>query len=295
METTTVIQYIVDAISFGLLAALISLSLSLLFGVMGLLNLAYGELIMIGGYTMYLTRDLPWPVLVAATIVAVSLASLAMDRLAFRPVRNADPLTMLVTSFVLSFALQHIARLSVGSVPKGVRPWEDLVEPWSLGGVLVTPLTVLTAVAVGVILFGLSVLLRRTRFGIELRASTEDFTMAALLGSRGDRVIAGAFLLTGVLAGVVSLLYVARTGAVTPVMGLDPLLIGIVGGIVGGLGSLVGATVGGFFLGAVSTALQALLPVSTASYTQALVFTAVIAVLVLRPEGIVPGRAVRSV
>jgi branched-chain amino acid transport system permease protein len=269
--------------------------LSLLFGVMGLLNFAFGELIMIGGYVMVYTRDLPWPILVVSTIGAVSVASLGMERLAFRPVRHAGVLTMLITSFALSFGLQQLASRTVGQVPKGVRPWQSLLTPWDVGGVQIAPLTVLTAAVIGVLLLGLAVLLRRSMLGIELRASTEDFTMAELLGSRGDRVIASAFLITGVLAGVVSLLYVARTGTVTPPMGLDPLLIGIVGGVVGGLGSLAGAAIGGFFLGALSTSLQALLPLSSASYTQALVFGAVIAVLVVRPEGIISRRTVRTV
>jgi branched-chain amino acid transport system permease protein len=134
---------------------------------------------------------------------------------------------------------------------------------------------------------GLTLLIRRTALGVQLRAASEDFQVAQLMGVKANRVISAAFAITGILAGVVALLYVLRTGAVTPDMGQGPLLVAFVGGAIGGLGSLVGAAIGGFVLGAIINTLQASLPVELASHTQMFAFLLVIAILVITPEGLV--------
>src|SRR3954468_18084578 len=114
-------QYATDSIYYGSFFALISLSLSLLFGVMGLMNFAYGELIMAGAYTMFYTRSWGWGAMIATTVVVVTLLSLAMELVAFRPVRNASPVTLLVTSFAVSYGLQQLGWMTVGQGPaKGV-------------------------------------------------------------------------------------------------------------------------------------------------------------------------------
>jgi branched-chain amino acid transport system permease protein len=270
-----------------------ALSLALLFSVMGLMNFAYGELIMVGGYAMYLLRNDSWIVLVVVTILAVTVASILMERLAFRPLRDASPITLLVASFAVSYGLQQLAYMSVGPIPKGVRSFDWLAKNFDLGGVTISNLSVVTFGVTIVLLIGTTLLLNRTMLGIQLRASTEDFDMARLVGVRANRVIVSAFAITGVLAGVVALCYVSRNGSVSPTMGQGPLLVAFVGGVIGGLGSLWGATVGGFLLGATVTALQATLPVELSSYTPLFAFSAVIAILVLRPSGLFARRSVR--
>ena len=119
----TTIQYLIDAIAFGSLFALMALGLALLFNVMGLMNFAYGELIMAGAYTMYYTRDFGWVPMVLITIVVVIIVSVLLELVAFRPVRNASPVTLLVTSFAVSYGLQQLAWMTVGRGPqKGVEP-----------------------------------------------------------------------------------------------------------------------------------------------------------------------------
>jgi branched-chain amino acid transport system permease protein len=289
-----VLQYAVDAISYGSLYALMALSLALLFSVMGLMNFAYGELIMIGGYSMYVLRDESWLIVVVATIAVVTLASVLMERIAFRPLRNASPITLLVASFALSYGLQQLAFMSVGPIPKGVPPSDWLTTTYNLAGITVSRLAILTFAATIVLLAVTTVILSRTMLGVQLRASTEDFDMARLTGVRANRVIVAAFAITGVLAGVVALCYVSRNGTVSPTMGQGPLLVAFVAGVIGGLGSLWGATAGGFLLGATVTVLQAVLPEGLASYTTLFAFSAVIGILVLRPNGLFALRAVRE-
>lgn len=282
------IQYAVDAISYGTVFALMALALALLFGVMGLMNFAYGELIMVGGYTMFLTRDYPWPVLVVVTIAVVTVFALLQERLAFRPLRSASPMTLLIASFAVSFGLQQIAQMTIGRGPaKGVPPYPFLRETIDVGGVLISRLTIVTAVVTLGLMLGMTLLLKKTMLGIQLRASTEDFRMAQLTGVRANGVIVAAFAITGVLAGAAAILFVMRAGSITPSMGTAPLLVAFVGGVIGGLGSLPAAALGGFVLGALMTALQASLPLQFSGHTQLFAFLVVIAILVLKPEGLV--------
>src|SRR6185503_4901669 len=154
-------------------------------------------------------------------------------------------------------------------------------------GVLFSRLEILTWIVTIVLLVGMVLLLKRTALGVQLRASTEDFRMAQLVGVKANWVISSAFAITGFLAAVVALLYVLRTGAIDPEIGRGPLLVAFVGGVIGGLGSLAGAAIGGFVLGGIINGLQASLPTKFASHTLMFAFVAVIAILVLAPNGLV--------
>jgi branched-chain amino acid transport system permease protein len=265
-----------------------SLSLALLFGVMGLMNFAYGELIMAGGYTMFYTRDWGWLPMIVTTVIVVVVLSLLMELVAFRPLRNASPITLLVSSFAVSYGLQQLASMTVGQGPaKGVAPYDFVRTTYDVGGVLISRWTIVTIIVTLLLALAMTLLLRRTMLGIQLRASTEDFRMSQLVGVRSNLVIGSAFAITGVLAAAVAVLYFLRYSAVEPQVGQGPLLVAFVGGVIGGLGSLPGAAIGGFVLGAVINALQASLPVNLSSYTQLFAFAVVIAILVLLPKGVV--------
>jgi branched-chain amino acid transport system permease protein len=282
------LQYAIDSIAYGSLFAVMALGLALLFNVMGLMNFAYGELIMAGGYTMFYTRGAGWLAMILMTIVVVTVLSVLMELVAFRPLRNASPVTLLISSFAVSYGLQQLAWMTVGRGPqKGVQPYPWLTKQMDIGGVLISRLAIVTMVVAILLLVGMTLLLKRTTLGIHLRASTEDFRMAQLTGVRANRVISSAFAITGVLAAAVAILYILRTGAIDPEIGRGPLLVAFVGGVIGGLGSLPGAALGGFVLGAIINALQATLPQSLSSHTLLFAFLAVIAILVLRPDGLV--------
>lgn len=288
----TIIQYILDAIAFGSLFALMSLGLALLFSVMNLMNFAYGVLIMGAGYTMYYTQSWGVVPMIIVTVIVVVILSVLMEIVAFRPVRRgttvAPPVTLLVTSFAVALVLESLAWMTVGRGPqKGVSPYPFLTKQFHIGGVLLSRLDVITFIAAGVVLVGMTVLLKRTTLGIRLRASTEDFRMARLVGVRANRVILAAFAITGVIASVVGILFVFRTGAVSPEMGNGPLFVAFVGAVIGGLGSMPGAAIGGFVLGGVIDGLEAGLPQSLNVYTELFAFVVVIAVLVLVPDGLI--------
>jgi branched-chain amino acid transport system permease protein len=287
-------QHVVDAISLGSLDAMLALGIALVFGVMHLVNFAHGELVMIGGFTIFLTAALPWPLIVIIVLAAVALAALLMERIAFRPVRSADPTTLLVTSFAVSILLQSVAAIIWGRRAKGVDFASGLSEPVTIFGTRIA-IVDLVAIGVGVALVtGLALFLTRTATGTAMRAAAEDFTMARLLGVSANRVIAAAFAMSGILAAAAALLLVASTGTVQANMGLQPVLIGFVATVIGGVGSLVGAALGGFVLGALTVTMQVTLPLDARGYRDAAVFAIVILILLVRPSGLVASSALEE-
>src|SRR5581483_2792255 len=274
---TSLIHHLIDALSLGSLYALLALGIALIFGIMNLINFAYGELIMIGAYTLCLA--------------VTALASMAMERAAFRPFRGAAAPVLLVTSFALSFALQRVATVIFGSRAKGVSLPAFFDRSLHIGAVSFSSLNVITVIAMVAMVGGLATFLQRSMLGIQMRAAAENFQTARLLGVRSNLVIVVAFALSGLFAGVAAILIVAQGGTVTPTMGAAPVLIAFVATILGGLGSLYAAAVGGFFLGALTVVLQVVLPGDLVAYRDAFVYAGVIAVLLVRPQGLIVVRA----
>lgn len=272
--------------SAGGLYALFALGIALIFGVMDLINFAHGELIMVGGYALFYFSGLPWPVIGAGAILISILFALGIERVAFRPVRGSTQTTLLITSFAVSFFLQNLALMVVGGLPKSVAVLNSLSGSLTIGPFHVVKLSVVTIATTIVLVTALAVFLRRTSLGIQMRAAADDFPMARLLGVKANTVVATAFALSGLLAGVASILLVAQTGTLTPYMGLTPVLFAFVATIIGGIGSLPGAVVGGFVLGALTVGLQTALSIGLRSYRDAFVFGGVIALLIFFPNGL---------
>lgn len=288
------LQHLFDAASTGGLYALIALGIALVFGVMNLVNFAYGELIMVGAYLVFVTESLPWPIVAVVSVLGVVVVALLMERVAFRPVRTADPTTMLVTSFAVSILLQNVVVWIAGRRPKGVEFGNALAHPVGIFGAQVPQVEVITIGLVIVLLASLMLMLRRTQLGIQMRAAAEDFRMTRLMGVKADTVIVAAFAASGALAAAAAILFLVTTGTVSPGMGLQPVLVGFVATVIGGMGSLIGAAVGGFLLGAMTVALQTALPLSARGYRDAILYSLVILVLLLRPRGLFATRAMEE-
>ncbi len=283
---STFVQYAIDALALGSLYAVITLGIAMIFGIIRLLNFAHGELLMIGGFTLFSLAG-PFPVMAVATIVVVVVAALAMDLIAFRPIRSAKPSTLLITSFALSYFLQNVGLLIYGGRPQSVALPTWFLDAFTIGGFRIQNLDAAIIITVAVLLAALVLFLRRTHLGIEMRAAAEDFTMARLAGVPANTVIRAAFAISGLLAAVASIFLVAQNGTVRPTMGVAPVLVAFVATIVGGIGSLVGAVLGGLLLGGLTVALQAALPIDARPFRDAFVFGIVIAILVFRPQGLV--------
>ena len=274
--------------------ALTALGIALIFGILRLVNLAHGELIMLAGYAIFFAAaSVPFAAVVGAAVVAAVVAALAMERIAFRPMRSASPATLMVASFGVSYFLQNLAVVTMGSQSKPIGLTGFLTESLVLGPFRVATLDLVTIATTLTLLALLAAFLRYTLLGLKMRAAAEDFRMARLLGVRASPVIAVAFLISGAFAGIVAVLLVARTGTASPTMGITPLIIGIVAVVVGGMESLSGAVLGGLILGFLTTGLQVLLPLALQPFRDAVVFGAVIVFLLFRPQGIFGWSAAR--
>ncbi len=289
-----VLQNAIDAISLGAVYALAALGIGLIFSIMRLINFAHGELIMVGGFMLYGLAGQPYIVMALAAILVVSILALGMERLAFRPLRNANPATLLISSFAVSYLVQHIVLMAFGARPMGVDFMAQLGESVDLGGLRVPRLQIATIAVTLALMGGLVLFFRHSRVGVQMRAAAEDFTMARLVGVRANLVFAVAFAISGVLASIVSLYLVTQTGSVSYKMGVSMVLIAFVASVIGGMGSLTGAALGGFLVGIVSVSLQAYLPVEMRPYRDAFVFLLFIAFLLWRPEGLLVRRADRE-
>jgi branched-subunit amino acid ABC-type transport system permease component len=287
---TLVIQDVIDAISLGSLYALFALGVAVIFGIMRLVNFAHGELIMVGGYAVVLIA-LPWPLLIPVVVVIVVALALAMERVAFRPVRDASPATLLITSFALSFLIQNLAMLIWGGLPRTTAFGSGLSGSFDVGSVEIKELDVVIVGVTLALLAAVGLFFRRTTLGVQMRGAAEDFRMARVLGIRANTTIAAAFALSGLLAAAAAILLTAQTGAVSPTIGVNIVLVAFMATIVGGMGSLRGAVLGGFLIGALTVALQASLPLDLRPYRDAFVFAAVLGLLVVRPQGLMPARA----
>lgn len=288
-----IIETIIGMIGIGALYALLTIGVALLFGILQLMNFAYGEIIMAAAFIMYFLRDWPWFTRVLVAILVAVIVALITERLAFRPLRGADPVTLMIASFAVSLALQSVARMSVLPRAQGVPPERFLSQRVSLFGSQVSVLDLVTVALCGGALLAVSLLLVRTSLGMQLRASAENFQMAKIIGVKANLVIPSAFVIVGVLAAISAAILVARQGAVSAEMGLQPMLIGVIGAVVGGMNSLRGAVLGGFLLGAATSLLESTLPTGLIAFRDAFLFGALIAVLVIRPQGLLTGTKVR--
>jgi branched-chain amino acid transport system permease protein len=288
------LQNAIDAISLGAVYALAALGIGLIFSIMRLINFAHGELIMAGGFTLYTLAGQPLLVLILAALIVTSLLALGMERVAFRPLRKANPATLLIASFAVSYFVQHVVLMLYGSRAMGVPFLAELATSVEFGGLRVPRLQIVTIVVTLLLMGGLVAFFRLSRIGLQMRAAAEDFNMARLVGVKANRVIAFAFAISGVLACMVSFYLVAQTGSVSYKMGVSMVLIAFVSSVVGGMGSIAGAALGGFLVGIISVSLQAYLPVDLRPYRDAFVFVIFILFLFWRPDGLLKTRADRE-
>jgi branched-chain amino acid transport system permease protein len=282
------LQQLINAVSVGSLYALMAIGLAMVFGILRLINFAHGDLIMVGSYValILLTAGLPFWAAAAAGIAASTAAGLLMERLAYRPIRGAHEIAMLLTSFSVTILLENLAIIIFRPTSRPFPAPAFLRTALESGNLRLASLDLVAIVIAGLLLALLTLFVTRTRIGVSMRAASEDLLAARLMGININAVIAAAFAIGSFLAGVVGLLWSARVGKVDPLMGFNPVLKAFVASVIGGLGSLPGAVIGAYILGGLEILLQGLLPQALTPYRDAFVFVILIALLLFRPNGI---------
>ncbi len=286
------IDFLINTISLGSLYAMIALGLVIVYGILKLVNFAYGELIMIAGYSLYVLGSLgalPWFAMAILAVLVAVVTSYATELVAFRPVRTKSLTAMLITSFAVSTLLQNAALLIISPRARAVPLPAIFSQSLAIAGLDIPIRNILTIVTALALLGALTLLLKYTVLGIALRAAADNFKMTRLLGVPANLVISVAFIISGFFAGVVALFWTGRTASVTPTIGLAPLLIAFVACVIGGMTNLLGAVVGGYVYGIVYSLLSLWLPQYLLDYREAFMFLIVILILLFRPSGLIRG------
>ncbi len=284
------LEFIINTLSLGSLYAMLALGLVIIYGILRLVNFAYGELIMVGGYIMYLLTaftPVPWLAVGLLAIVAAMLTSLFTELVAFRPVRDKSLTAILITSFAVSTLLQNTALLAISPRARAIILPDLFQSSVIIAGISVPWRNIITIIACVITLTLLTLLLRRTVLGIALRAAADNFRMTRMLGVPANTVISAAFAISGIMAGIVSIFWMGRSSSVTPTVGLHPLLVAFVACVIGGMRSLTGAVVGGFVYAIIISLLGVILPPGLIEFREAFMFVIVIVILLFRPEGLI--------
>jgi branched-chain amino acid transport system permease protein len=285
---TGIFQVFLDGLSLGSSYALLALGLTMVFGVLGLVNFAYGDMIM---WTAFLAASLwalglPLIVVVPLTIIGGTLLSLVVGEVVFRRVGTQNPLSLLLVSFGLSLVLVALAVQVFGELAFVFPSPEYLNRVVELGGAQVSVLSLVDVGVAAVILAALFLLLNRSELGLMLRATAENVRTARLMGVRPKSMVRLSFAISGAIGGVIALLWFMKVGSLIPRSGLDITLKAFIALVIGGLGSTRGAVGGGFLLGFAEAGLATWLPAGWRGYQQALAFVVVVVLLLLRPQGI---------
>jgi branched-chain amino acid transport system permease protein len=300
----TFLQQIINGLVLGSMYALVALGYTMVYGIINLINFAHGEVLMVGALTSWTVvsalADTGWPgwllmlISLLCALVVCSVLNFAIEKLAYRPLRNAPRLAPLITAMGVSLLLQTLAMIIWKPNPK---PYPQLLppDPIDLGGPVITITQCLILGLTVVILSWLMFLVNRTKLGRAMRATAENPRVAALMGVRPDMVISATFVIGAMLAAVAGVMWAANYGTVQHAMGFLPGLKAFTAAVLGGIGNLAGAVVGGLLLGLVEALGAGYLGQLTGGvlgshYADIFAFVALILVLTLRPQGLLGER-----
>ena len=273
-----------DGLSLGAIYALIALGYTMVYGIAKMLNFAHGDIIMVGAYAI-LTTLLTGGHLYTAVIVAVvfcTACGVIMERLAYKPLRGASPLAVLITAIGVSYFLQSIAQLVFGAKAQGVSIGS--FGTISIGNSKISLSSIITLCIGAVIMIGLTLFVKNTKSGRAMVAVSEDRGAAQLMGINVNRVITTTFAIGSALAACASIFYLMQIPAAEPTLGSMPGIKAFTAAVIGGIGSIPGAMIGGVLLGVIEKICLAV-PV-LAPYTTAVEFALLIIILLVRPIGI---------
>lgn len=288
MDATIFFQQLINGISLGSLYGLVAIGYTMVYGILRLINFAHGDLLMFAAYVAIYSISLftfPWYVSFPLAILATGLVGILLDRAAYKPLRDAPRISLLISAIGASFLLENLALVIIGGVPRAFPrpPLFDHVIVFL--GLHVQVLTIYTPLVTIVLLLGLLYIVFRTKVGKAMRAASKDFETTRLMGINLDRIIAVTFLLGSMLAAAGGIMWAMKYPQVNPFMGIFPGIKAFVAAVLGGIGNILGAVIGGFLLGLAEILIVALVP-ELAQYRDAFAFIILILVLLFRPTGI---------
>lgn len=285
MDFTQFLMQIVNGLNIGSIYALIALGYTMVYGIAKLINFAHGDIIMVGAYATIVATtalNLPAPLAVLFAIVVCVILGITIEKIAYKPLRNASRITLLITAIGMSFLLQSSFQLMFTSNPK---PFMQMITlpPLVIGSISIAANYYVTFIVSIVLTIILTLFVQKSKTGRAIRAVSEDREAAELMGINVNKTISITFGIGSALAAIAGVLYCSSYPMVSPYIGILPGLKAFIAAVVGGIGSIPGAVLGGFLLGLVESLTKAYI---SSQLSDAIVFSILIIMLVFRPNGI---------
>ena len=281
------INYLINGISLGSVYAIIALGYTMVYGIAKMLNFAHGDVIMIGSYVVFVTvstMGLPPMAGVLLAVAVCTLLGMTIERIAYKPLRGASPLAVLITAIGVSYLLQNVALLIFGADTKSFTSVVTLPAIKLAGGEMtITGETIVTILSCIVIMIGLTAFINKSKAGQAMLAVSEDRGAATLMGINVNGTIALTFAIGSALAAIAGVLLCSACPSLTPYTGSMPGIKAFVAAVFGGIGSIPGAFIGGILLGVIEILSKAYI---SSQMSDAIVFSVLIIVLLVKPTGI---------
>ncbi|MEG1642504.1 MAG: branched-chain amino acid ABC transporter permease [Synergistaceae bacterium] len=282
------IQHFFNALTLGSLYGLIAIGYTMVYGILRLINFAHGDIFMISAYFVFITVsvfNLPWIPAVIIAIIATSLFGVMVDRIAYKPLRDAPRISALISAIGVSFFIENMCLVVFTGVPKPMPRLDSLVSVITLGNARILPLAIFVPIMTSILLASLLWVLYKTKPGLAMRAISKDIETTRLMGVKVDRIIALTFAIGSALAAAAGIMWALRYPQIHPFMGVFPGFKAFIAAVFGGIGSVQGAMIGGLLLGFIEIMIIAFFP-SLSGYRDAFAFVLLIMILFIKPTGL---------
>ena len=282
-------DYLLAGISVGGQYALIAIGYTMVYGILRLINFAHGNIFMVTGLLMvYATTAMPLYLSIPLVLVLTVILGFAVERVAYKPLRTAPRMSVMISAIGVSYTLQNVALYATGGLAKVYPAIPGLSSTVTVFGATTKWVTLITPVLTITLVLGLVALIKFTKIGIAMRAVSKDFETSQLMGIKINRVISATFIIGSLLAAVGSVLYFSNYPSVTPTSGSMPGLKSFVAAVFGGIGSIPGAVIGAFIIGICENLIRAVSigGVSMTTFSDAFTFALLIVILCVKPTGL---------
>ena len=288
MSLNMFIQHLFNAITLGSLYGLIAIGYTMVYGILRLINFAHGDIFMLGAYFVFFSvslAKLPWGIAVALAVILSTFCGILVDRIAYRPLRNAPRISALISAIGVSFFIENLGLVVFTGLPRPVVQPAWLVKIIKVSGVRILPLAIVVPVVTFSLVLGLLWIVYKTKPGLAMRAISKDIETTRLMGVSVDKVIALTFALGSALAAASGIMWALRYPQIHPFMGVIPGFKAFIAAVFGGIGSIQGAVLGGMILGIIEIMVVACFP-ALSGYRDAFAFILLIVILLIRPTGL---------
>ncbi|HCA40605.1 MAG TPA: branched-chain amino acid ABC transporter permease [Aminobacterium sp.] len=288
MSLNMFIQHLFNAITLGSLYGLIAIGYSMVYGILRLINFAHGDIFMLGAYFVFFAivlAKLPWGVAVIVAVLLSTLCGILVDRVAYRPLRDAPRISALISAIGVSFFIENLGLVVFTGLPRPVMRPDWLVRIIKVGQIRILPLAILVPSVTFLLVLALLWVVYKTKPGLAMRAISKDIETTRLMGVSVDKVIAFTFALGSALAAASGIMWALRYPQINPFMGVVPGFKAFIAAVFGGIGSIQGAVIGGMLLGLIEIMVVAFFP-ALSGYRDAFAFILLIVILLIKPTGL---------